>query len=116
MMWLLRLLLLAFVLFILYRIVAFLLKPERRLAFARFRKKFYLMDNAKNILMNFLLTYKGFLIEGEKYADKSDTVHSISLWPTDPFNTKLLEEDIHFIEQSLLKVYPNAKIEWKYPK
>ncbi|PKG25019.1 sigma-w pathway protein ysdB [Niallia nealsonii] len=116
MMWLLRLLLLIFVFFILYRIVAFLLKPEWRLAFARLRKKFYLMDNAKNVRMNFLLTHKGFLIEGEKYADKSDRVTSISLWPTDPFNTKLSEEDIQFIEKSLLNTYSHAKIEWKYPK
>lgn len=116
MMWLLCLLLLVFIFFILYRIVAFLFKPERRLDFARLRKKFYLLDNSKNIHMNFLLTYKGVLIEGEKYADSFNKVTSISLWLTDPFNTKLLEEDIQFIEKSLLNRYPNTKIEWKYPK
>jgi len=116
MMWLLRLLLLIFILFILYRIVAFLCKPERRLTFARLRKKFYLLDNPKNIRMNFLLTYKGFLLEGEKYADGSNQVTSISLWPKDPFNTKLLEQDIQFIEKSLLNIYPHAKVEWKHPK
>ncbi|MGP7816737.1 sigma-w pathway protein ysdB [Niallia sp. 01092] len=119
MMWILRSLLLALILFILYRIVAFFLKPERKLAFYRRQNKYYLLDDPKNVRMNFLLTYKGFLFEGEKYVDNnpsSSNVVSILIWPTEPFDTKLMKEDKLFIENSIQSTYPHAKIQWNLPK
>ncbi|WP_445489540.1 sigma-w pathway protein ysdB [Niallia sp. 03133] len=118
MMWIFRLLLLALILFILYRIVAFFFKPERRLALFRSQNKYYLLDDPKNVRMNFLLTYKGFLFEGEKYVDAttSSNVVRILIWPTEPFDTKLMEEDTAFIQNSIQTSYPHAKIEWNLSK
>ncbi|MFT8323262.1 MAG: sigma-w pathway protein ysdB [Bacillus sp. (in: firmicutes)] len=115
MMWILRLLLLVLILFILYRICTFFLNPKRKLAFFRMRNKFYLLDDSKNARMNFLLTYKGFLFEGEKYVDNpaSSKVVSILIWPTEPYDTKISEKETQFIVNSIQTAYPHAKIVWK---
>ncbi|MCM3215118.1 sigma-w pathway protein ysdB [Niallia taxi] len=115
MMLLLRLLLLALIIFIVYRIISFAASPVRRLEFAKRGNRFYLIDDRKNVRMNLLVTYKGFLFEGEKYVHPVDnkTVSRILLWPTEPYDTKLMEADVRFLEESLKAVYPNSKIDWK---
>lgn len=47
MMWLLRLLLLALIIFIVYRILSYAASPVRRLEFAKRRNKFYMIDDKK---------------------------------------------------------------------
>ncbi|MCM3029893.1 sigma-w pathway protein ysdB [Niallia sp. MER 6] len=115
MMWLLRLLLLALIIFIVYRILSYAASPVRRLEFAKRRNKFYMIDDKKNIRINLVFTYNGFLFEGEKYVNPNDqkTVSSILLWPAEPYDTKLLDGDVYFLEETLKAVYPNAKISWK---
>lgn len=109
--WLLLLVLLAFLIYGLFRLTSFLTNPQRRLTFAQKRGTFYLFDQKDNIRMNLLLTYKGHLLEGEKYAAAAEVDH-ILLFPTNPYNTKLSTQDKAYIEQSLLSIYPKAKIEW----
>jgi len=70
-----------------------------------------LFDKKDNIRMNLLLTYKGHLFEGEKYAAAKEVDH-ILLFPTNPYNTKMSKQDKAYIEQSLLSIYPKAKIDW----
>ena len=115
MMWLLRLVLLALIIFIVYRILSYATSPVRRLEFAKRKNRFYMIDDKKNVRMNLLVTYNGFLFEGEKYVNSNDkkTVSSILLWATEPYDTKMLDEDVLFLEESLKAVYPNAKINWK---
>lgn len=114
---LLRFLLLALLIFIVYRIIVIARNPSIRLEYAKKTNRYFLLDDPKNARMNLLLTYKGFLFEGEKYvhAKFTNQVDSILIWPTEPYDTKLTEEDIHFIESSLRSVYTQAKIQWKYP-
>jgi len=109
--WLLLFVLLAFLFYGLFRFASFLTNPQRRLAFAQKRGTFYLFDNKDNIRMNLLLTYKGHLLEGEKYATAKEVDH-ILLFPANPYNTKLSKQDKAYIEQSLLSIYPKARIEW----
>ena len=66
MMILIRLLLFALILFLLYRMVKFILNPKLKLELADEQKRYYFLNDPKNVRKNFLLTYKGVLIEGEK--------------------------------------------------
>lgn len=65
--------------------------------------------------MNFLLTYKGHLFEGEKYAT-GDTVDHILIWMKDPYSTKLSDKEEELIHQSIQAVYPFATIQWRNHK
>jgi len=109
--WLLLIVLLVFLLYGLFRILSFLMNPQQRLKLAQKRGTFYLLDQKDNIRMNLLLTYKGHLLEGEKYAVANEVDH-ILLFPTNPYNTKMSKQDKAYIEQSLLSIYPKAKIDW----
>jgi len=111
MVWILICALLIVLIFLLVRLIIYLLKPERRLAIAQKRGTFYLLDY-RNVRMNFLLTYRGHLFEGEKYAT-GDKVDNISIWMKDPYSTKLSDEEIESINQSIQSKYPVAKIEWR---
>lgn len=115
MVWLVIILLCAALIFFLFRFISFTLSPERRLAMAQRRGNFYLLDKKENVRMNFLLTYKGHLFEGEKYATGT-TVDHILVWMTDPYNTKLSNDDVTFIHQTIQNTYPYAKIEYKKHK
>lgn len=109
--WLLLIVLLVFLLYGLFQILSFLMNPQQRLKLAQKRRTFYLLDQKDNIRMNLLLTYKGHLLEGEKYAAANEVDH-ILLFPTNPYNTKMSQQDKAYIEQSLLSIYPKAKIDW----
>ena len=84
MMILIRLLLFALILFLLYRMVKFIINPKRKLELAHEQKRYYFLDDQNNVRKNFLLTYKGVLFEGEKYLGTTDNafdVVSIFIWP-----------------------------------
>ena len=119
MMWVIRFLLLILLLVLIYQFIKFLISPKRKLELAHEQKRYYLDDDQDNVRKNFLLTYKGFMFEGEKYLggtkDSLDVV-SISIWPQQETSLKgLVHEDFHFIEQKINKQYQSAKIDWKSP-
>ncbi|MFS0780643.1 sigma-w pathway protein ysdB [Bacillus sp. 1P06AnD] len=104
----------------LYCSVGYIMSPARRLNKAKRQRRFYLLDDFSNPMKNFLLTYKGFLMEGEKYADRleSGNVVTIHIWHCQQKAVnKLTDSDIRYIEDSLNSHYPEAEIEWKiiYP-
>ena len=119
MMWLIRFFLFALILFLIYRVIKFILNPKRKLELAYEQKKYFFLDDQNNVRKNFLLTYKGVLFEGEKYLGTTDTsfdVVSIFIWPHQIHDLKgFVLEDFLFIEGKISEYYPTAKLEWKSP-
>lgn len=119
MMWLLRFLLFALIIFLIYTTVRYLLNPKRKLELAHEQKRYYFLDDQNNVRKNFLITYKGVLFEGEKYLGTTDNafeVISIFVWPRSTAALKgMVREDFHFIERKITEQYPNARVDWKSP-
>lgn len=118
-MWLLRTLLFALILFLIYSAIKYLLNTKRKLELAHEQKRYYFWDDQENVRKNFLITYKGVLFEGEKYLGTTDhafEVVSIFVWPRSTAALKgMVREDFAFIERKINEAYPNAKIDWKSP-
>ncbi|MGM7682499.1 sigma-w pathway protein ysdB [Cytobacillus sp. Hm23] len=114
-----RLAIIVLLIFIIYRMVKYVLNPKRKLELAHEQKKYFLLDNPNNVHKNFLLTYQGVLFEGEKYlgtTDKAFEVVSMFVWAKDVSKLQgLNRDDFLIIEQHLKMHYPNAKIDWKSP-
>ncbi|SFC56704.1 hypothetical protein SAMN05443252_104351 [Bacillus sp. OV322] len=112
-----RIVLLAFILFIIYSFFHYIASPRRKLHHAHKQKKFYFLDDRCDIRKNFFVTFNGFLYEGEKYLHddrKSPQVHSISIWDINKESlTEPSEEDILKIEGIINARYPDAIIDWK---
>lgn len=119
MMWFIRLLLFALIIFLIYSVIKYILNPKRKLELAHEQKRYYLFDDINNVRRNFLITYKGVLFEGEKYLGTTDNafeVVSVFIWPHSTAALKgLVKEDFLFIENKVKESYPNAKIDWKSP-
>lgn len=118
-MWLIRILLFALIIFLIYSAIKYLLNPKRKLELAHEQKRFFFLDHKNNIRRNFFITYKGVLFEGEKYLGTTENafeVVNIFIWPhkVDALNG-LVREDFEFIEKKVLESYPNAVIDWKSP-
>lgn len=115
----LRLFLLALIIFLIYTTIKYLLNPKRKLELAHEQKKYFLLDDTSNIRKNFLLTYNGVMFEGEKYlgtTERSFEVISIFIWPKKTSALKgLKRDDFLKIERSIKKQYPDAMIDWKSP-
>jgi hypothetical protein len=116
---LLRLLLIALILFLVYTGFKYLFNPKRKLELAHDQKQFYVLDDKENVRKNFLLTYKGVLFEGEKYLGTTTNafeVVSIFIWAQSTNKLQgLTLEDFSFIENQLKQRYPYAKVDWKSP-
>jgi cbb3-type cytochrome oxidase subunit 3 len=116
---LLRILLIALILFLVYTGFKYLFNPKRKLELANEQKQFYLLDDKENVRKNFSLTYKGVLFEGEKYLGTSTNafeVVSIFIWAKSTSKLQgLTLEDFSYIEDQVKKHYPYAKIDWKSP-
>ncbi|WP_026569747.1 MULTISPECIES: sigma-w pathway protein [Sediminibacillus] len=114
-----RLLIFIAMVMLLYTIYKYLINPNRKLEVAREKKDFYFLDEPDNIKKNFLMTYKGFIFEGEKYLgtiEDSFDVVNISIHAHYPGELKGLErKDLYFMEEEVLIRYPYATIEWKHP-
>ncbi|WP_138415402.1 sigma-w pathway protein ysdB [Aquibacillus sediminis] len=114
-----RLLLLIAIIFLFYSAYKYLMNPKRKLEVAREKKAFYFHDDPDNVKKNFLMTYKGFLFEGEKYLGTTEDafdVVNISVHAKHPGQLKGLERaDLYFLEEEILIRYPYAKVDWKYP-
>ena len=119
MLWIFRLVLIASIFFLFYRVIKYLVNPKRKLELAQEKKQFYFLDDTENVRKNFLLTYKGVLFEGEKYLGTTEyafEVVSIFLWPRSSASLKGLSyEDFIFIEDEVHEVYRGAAISWKSP-
>ncbi|MDR0138116.1 sigma-w pathway protein ysdB [Metabacillus idriensis] len=116
---LLRLLLLALIVFVLYSLVKYVLNPKRKLELAQEQKEYFLLDDRNNVRKNFLLTYKGVLFEGEKYlgtTDQAFEVVSIFMWTGSPSKLQGLSlSDFEFVEGKVREQYPHAALDWKSP-
>ncbi|RWZ59821.1 sigma-w pathway protein ysdB [Halobacillus fulvus] len=114
-----RLLLLIAIAFIIYTAYKYIKNPRRKLDLAQEHQEFYFHDNKENTKENFLMTYKGFVFEGEKYlgtTEDSFEVVTINVSAHNPEKLQGLErEDLYFMEQEILMRYPYASIDWKYP-
>lgn len=116
---LLRILLIALILFLVYTGFKYLFNPKRKLELANEQKQFYLLDDKVNVRKNFLLTYRGVLFEGEKYLGTTTNafeVVSIFIWAKSTSKLQgLTLADFSHIEDQIKKHYPYAKIDWKSP-
>lgn len=118
-MWVIRFLLFALIIFLIYTVIKYLLNPKRKLELAHEQKRFFFLDNKNNVRKNFFITYKGVLFEGEKYLGTTENafeVVDVFIWPHKVSSLNgLVREDFLFIEKKVQEVYPNADIDWKSP-
>jgi hypothetical protein len=116
---LLRLLLIALILFLIYAALKYLFNPKRKLELAHENNQFYILDDPENVRKNFSLTYKGVLFEGEKYLGTTSNafeVVSIFIWANSSSRLQgLTLDDFSHIEIEVKTRYPYAKIDWKSP-
>ncbi|KRG14483.1 hypothetical protein [Lederbergia galactosidilytica] len=116
---LLRIAIFALIIYLIYKIIKFILDPKRKLETAHEQKKYFFYDVPDNIRKNFLITFNGVMFEGEKYlgtTDRSFEVVSIFVWPRNPNLLKGLSyEDFRFIENEIQLRYPDSAIDWKSP-
>jgi len=119
MFYILRLLILALIIYVFYKILRYLFDPKRKLDEAFEKEQYYFYDEVKNVRKNFFITYKGALFEGEKYlgtTDQAFEVVSIFIWTKDPAKLQgLTKDDLRFLQNEIKMNYPDAKINWKSP-
>jgi hypothetical protein len=119
MLWLIRLLILALIIYLFYRSIKYIIDPKRKLELAQEQKRFYFLDDQENVRKNFYVTYKGVLFEGEKYlgtTEDSFEVVSIFVWVNNVSSLKGLGyEDFQYVQNEIKERYPKAKIDWKSP-
>lgn len=114
-----RFIIIAFIVYLFYRGIRYLVDPKRKLDDAHEQEQYYFYDDVKNVRKNFFITYKGALFEGEKYlgtTEDSFEVVSIFVWVKD--ETKLQgfsKDDFHFLSSEIKSNYPQADISWKNP-
>ncbi len=116
---LIRFVIIAFIVYLFYRGIRYLLDPKRKLDEAYEQEQYYFYDDVKNVRKNFFITYKGALFEGEKYlgtTDDSFEVVSIFVWVKDETKLQgLTKDDFHFLASEINSNYPKAEISWKNP-
>ncbi|WP_153730626.1 sigma-w pathway protein ysdB [Sporosarcina obsidiansis] len=116
---LIRVFIIALVIYLFYVGIRYLTDAKRKLDEAYEKEQYYFYDDVKNIRKNFFITYKGAMFEGEKYlgttSDSFDVV-SIFIWVKDESKLQgLSKEDFHFLESEVKTNYPHAEINWKNP-
>jgi hypothetical protein len=116
---LIRFIIIAFVIYLFYRGIRYLLDPMRKLDEAYEGKNYFFYDDMKNVRKNFFITYKGALFEGEKYLGTTEDafdVVSIFIWVKDDAKLQgFTKDDFSFLSAEVLSNYPNAQISWKNP-
>lgn len=114
-----RIFIIAFIVYLFYRGIRYLIDPMRKLDDAHEKEQYYYYDDVKNVRKNFFITYKGALFEGEKYLGTTENafeVVSIFVWVKD--ETKLqgfTKDDFNFLSSEIQSNYPQAEISWKNP-
>lgn len=116
---LIRILLIALIIYLFYAGIRYLTDAKRKLDEAYEKEQYYFYDDVKNIRKNFFITYKGAMFEGEKYlgttTDSFDVV-SIFVWVKNEAKLQgLTKEDFYFLESEIKTNYPHAEINWKNP-
>lgn len=116
---LIRLIIIALIIYMFYRLLKFIFDPKRKLDTALESGTYYFYDDVQNVRKNFFIALRGVQFEGEKYLgttkDAFDVV-SIFVWTETP--DKLIgftKEDFHFLEKEIHMNYPDADISWKSP-
>ncbi|WP_203339732.1 sigma-w pathway protein ysdB [Planococcus beijingensis] len=116
---LIRLIVLALIIYLFYRLIRFILDPKRKLDSALESGTYYFLDDVKNVQKNFFIAFRGVLFEGEKYLGTTENafeVVSIFVWVENPDKLQgFTKEDFHFLEKEILMNYPEARINWKNP-
>lgn len=116
---LIRFLIIALIIYLFYRGIAYLMDPKRKLDESHEKGSYYFYDDVKNVRKNFFITYKEAMFEGEKYLGTTDDafeVVSIFVWSKDTMSLQgLTREDFLFLEKEILMNYPDAEISWKNP-
>ena len=114
-----RIVIIALIIYIVYKGVRYLTDPKRRLDEAHERGEYYFYDDVKNVRKNFFISYKGALFEGEKYLGTTENafeVVSIFIFVHDSMKLQgFTKEDFLYLEKEILMNYPNATISWKNP-
>jgi len=114
-----RLIILAFIVYLFYLGIKYLTNPKRKLDDAYERGQYYFYDDVKNVRKNFFISYKGALFEGEKYLGTTEhafEVVSIFAWVKDEAKLQgFTKEDFLFLEKEIRMNYPEAQINWKNP-
>ena len=114
-----RIVVIALIIYIVYKGVRYLTDPKRRLDEAHERGEYYFYDDVKNVRKNFFISYKGALFEGEKYLGTTENafeVVSIFVFVHDSMKLQgFTKEDFLYLEKEILMNYPNATISWKNP-
>ncbi len=114
-----RFVIIAFIIYLFYRGIRYLMNPKRKLDEAYEEGNYFFYDDIKNARKNFFITYKGALFEGEKYLgttnDAIDVV-SIFIWVKDDAKLQgFTKDDFSFLSEEVLLNYPKAQISWKNP-
>ncbi|MDQ0230991.1 sigma-w pathway protein ysdB [Metabacillus malikii] len=116
---LIRLLVFALIIFLIYSGFKYLFNPKRKLELAKEQKQFYFLDDKEDVRKNFMVTYKGVLFEGEKYlgtTSQSFEVVSIFVWAKSSSALQgLTLKDFYYIEEEIKQRYPYADVDWKSP-
>ncbi|MDN3439925.1 sigma-w pathway protein ysdB [Planococcus sp. APC 3900] len=116
---LIRLIVLALIIYLFYRLIRFIVDPKRKLDSTLESGTYYFLDDVKNVQKNFFIAFRGVLFEGEKYLGTTENafeVVSIFVWVENPDKLQgFTKEDFHFLEKEILMNYPEARINWKNP-
>jgi len=116
---LIRFIIIAFIVYLIYRGILYLTDPKRKLDDAYAEEKYYFYDEVDNVRKNFFLSYKGAMFEGEKYLDTADDsvdVITIFVWVNDEIKLQdFTKADFDFLSSKILSNYPKASISWKNP-
>lgn len=116
---LIRVFIIAVVIYLFYAGIRYLTDPKRKLDEAYEKGQYYFYDDVKNIRKNFFITYKGAMFEGEKYLGTTTDafeVVSIFIWVKNEAKLQgMTKEDFYFLESEVKTNYPNAEINWKNP-
>ena len=114
-----RILVIALVFYLFYRLIRYVLDPKRKLDAAVEAESYYFYDDVKNVRKNFFITLRGVVFEGEKYLGTTEDafeVVSIFVWTENPDKLQgFTKEDFYFLEKEILMNYPEADISWKNP-
>ncbi|MTD29608.1 sigma-w pathway protein ysdB [Planomicrobium sp. YIM 101495] len=114
-----RLLVIALVIYLFYRLIRFIFDPKRKLDAAIEASSYYFYDDVSNVRKNFFITLRGVLFEGEKYlgtTEESFEVVSIFVWVENPDQLQgFSREDFLFLEKEIHMNYPDAQIDWQNP-
>lgn len=116
---LIRIILIALVIYVCYRVLRYILDPMRKLYAAVENGSYYFYDDVNNVRKNFFIAMRGVVFEGEKYSgtteDPSEVV-SIFVWTENPDKLQgFTKEDFYQLEKEIALHYPNAQINWKNP-